>query len=117
MIIDNTVLKFERSWKEKRNIIINKFHVKVGDLISKNQIVFDYKFFGSDKLLEYKSDKTGIVKEILIKDYYIGNDKIFELSPIDQPEKIYTKLSSCNTHPHNFYFQVLAETGIVGFCF
>lgn len=26
-------------------------------------------------------------------------------------------LSKCNTHPHNFYFQVLAELGIIGFLF
>ena len=72
---------------------------------------------GSDELIEYKSNKTGIVVDIIIKDKYIGNSKIFELTPINQPDKIYKKLNSCNTHPHNSYFQVLAETGVVGFCF
>ena len=117
VIIDNTVLNFDRSWKEQRDIKINKFYVKVGDKINKNQIIFNYKYLGSNKLIEYKSNKTGIIKDIIIKEKYIGNDTIFELTPINQPDKIYKKLSSCNTHPHNFYFQVLAETGIVGFCF
>jgi O-antigen ligase len=32
-------------------------------------------------------------------------------------EKYYTNKFSCNTHPHNAYIQILAETGIVGFFF
>jgi O-antigen ligase len=32
-------------------------------------------------------------------------------------EKYVTGLYPCNTHPHNFYIQLLAETGIIGFLF
>ena len=32
-------------------------------------------------------------------------------------EKYAVGTSSCSTHPHNFYFQLLAETGIIGFLF
>ena len=32
-------------------------------------------------------------------------------------EKYATGASSCDTHPHNFYVQLLAETGFVGFLF
>jgi len=32
-------------------------------------------------------------------------------------EKYATGITPCMTHPHNFYVQLLAETGIVGFLF
>jgi O-antigen ligase len=34
-----------------------------------------------------------------------------------QDKRFYIKENSCTTHPHNFYFQLLAETGIFGFLF
>ena len=30
-------------------------------------------------------------------------------------EKYYVNQFSCTTHPHNFYFQQLAENGLIGF--
>jgi O-antigen ligase len=36
---------------------------------------------------------------------------------ICKDEKYATGVSPCMTHPHNFYVQLLAETGIVGFLF
>jgi O-antigen ligase len=36
---------------------------------------------------------------------------------ICKDEKYATGVSSCMTHPHNFYIQLLAETGIIGFSF
>ena len=32
-----------------------------------------------------------------------------------QKEKYYVNKFSCTTHPHNFYFQLLAENGLIGF--
>jgi len=41
--------------------------------------------------------------------------KMFRL--ICKDEKYATGVSPCMTHPHNFYVQLLAETGIIGFLF
>ena len=41
--------------------------------------------------------------------------KMFRI--ICKDEKYATGISPCMTHPHNFYVQLLAETGIVGFLF
>jgi O-antigen ligase len=36
---------------------------------------------------------------------------------ICKDEKYAVGIHSCDTHPHNFYVQLLAETGIIGFSF
>jgi O-antigen ligase len=36
---------------------------------------------------------------------------------ICKDEKYATGITPCMTHPHNFYIQLLAETGIIGFLF
>ena len=41
--------------------------------------------------------------------------KMFRI--ICENEKYATGVSPCMTHPHNFYIQLLAETGIIGFLF
>jgi O-antigen ligase len=55
--------------------------------------------------------------------FYIFKDKpIFGHGPkmfreICKNEKYTVGISPCMTHPHNFYVQLLAETGIIGFSF
>jgi len=41
--------------------------------------------------------------------------KMFRI--ICKDEAYATGISPCMTHPHNFYIQLLAETGIIGFLF
>ncbi|MDC0594472.1 O-antigen ligase family protein, partial [Alphaproteobacteria bacterium] len=62
------------------------------------------------------------------EEHYISALKMFNKNPIfgigtnlfrfqcNKPEYKYKK-RSCNSHPHNFYFQTLAELGFIGFAF
>jgi len=62
------------------------------------------------------------------EEHYISALKMFSDKPFfgvgtnlfrfqcDKPEYKY-KSRSCNTHPHNYYFQILAELGFLGFSF
>ena len=79
--------------------------------------MFLYNFIGDDEKQIYISDKEGIIKKIYKKDKYLRNDILFKLEPQESPNKEIEKRSACNTHPHNFYFQLLAETGFIGFIY
>ena len=115
--IDNKVISFSTTWKELRDIEINKFFISEGDIIKKGDKLFEYNFIGSNKLKTFFSDKEGKIKKILNKDKYANNNNIIYLMPESSPEFEYYYKNSCNTHPHNFYFQLLAETGLAGFLY
>lgn len=117
IIIDNTILKFETTWKQKGNIEIKEFFVTENEIIKKNDKLFSYNFIGEDKENLYISNREGLIKKIIKKKRYIGNDTIFELEPQNSPKKFTKRISGCNTHPHNFYIQLLAETGLLGFVY
>ena len=53
----------------------------------------------------------------MFKDQYLlgHSPKMFRV--ICKDEKYATGIAPCMTHPHNFYVQLLAETGIIGFLF
>ena len=117
-IKDNTVLKFTRGWKELRDIDIVKFYVSVGDTINLNDKIFSYRFIHDDEIYDYFSNKNGKINKINIKGKYIRNDNIlFITPPKNTPKKEYLLINGCNTHPHNFYIQILGEIGFVGFAF
>ena len=54
-------------------------------------------------------------KMFLDKPVFGHGPKMFRV--ICKDEKYATGASPCMTHPHNFYIQLLAETGIIGFLF
>lgn len=117
--IDNYVINTNIPWKIKDTLEITKFFVTKGDQIEKGQILFEYKYSSSKEILQYKSKKNGIIDKINIKEKYVNNSVIFNLTPLNTqlPRIEYIKKNSCNTHPHNYYFQLLAETGLIGFIF
>ena len=93
------------------------------DKISDRMIYSTLKSIGLSKESQKKNIFT-VEHDSLIKTAYnMFLDKpIFGHGPkmfrvICKDEKYATGVAPCNTHPHNFYVQLLAETGIIGFSF
>ena len=140
-VIDNTIMEIDFGWKEQRNFKIVESFVKEGDIIDFGDKLFSYRFLGKrmnimcrnftpmgcnteDNELEvYYSNKEGKIKEINYRKIenagtqYINKVWFAKIKPLNSPDKIEGFVNSCNTHPHNIYMQLLAETGIIGFMF
>ena len=115
--VDNTLLKIEIPWKEKRPMELEKVFVSTQQIIKKGDEVFSYKFLGDDKLYIYYSDREGIIKKIFYQKIIPHNHVFLHLDPQHSSPNEFINKNACNTHPHNFYMQLLAETGIIGFLF
>ena len=70
---------------------------------------------GDNKKYIYISDKEGFIEKIYKKHRYQRENILFKIKPLNSPDKETYQVSGCNTHPHNFYLQLLAETGLIGF--
>ena len=118
ILIDNTVIKLPNDWKELNNIEIIDFFIEEGDIIAIGDKILTYKYIGSKNIKSLFSKKEGKVNKIFYqKDRYISNDIVFNITPQYSVNHLLKFKNGCNTHPHNFYIQLLAETGLIGFIF
>ena len=114
--VDNSKIKINTRINNK-NFVIKEFLVEEGDEIKKGELLLIYNFTNEKKYYEYYSDISGLIKKINRQDVYINNFPIFEITPKNLPLYNVVKINACTTHPHNIYFQLLAETGAIGFSF
>jgi len=95
---------------QNQEIILDTFNLSEGKEVKKGELLFSY--FLEGKLRNYYAEKSFKVISFTVKSSDIGKiideNKIINISYL---------INGCTTHPHNFYLQILSETGIVGFFF
>ena len=116
--VNNDKLFFDVG-KKLRGLKIIKLYVSENDEISINDLILSYEH--NNNSYDFRSNREGIIKVILTKqgDYIENNHLLLELdlSKTDVPLITSYDINGCTTHPHNFYLQLLSETGIVGMLF
>ena len=119
--VDKLSLKYETypigSLLGTKNGFITKIFFKKDDLVRTGDPLFNYIIEGTEKTFFTK-------KKLFPNEFYFLRIK---LPPVHEENKLkpiklnqvgldfYHKKSGCTTHPHNFYIQLLSETGIIGF--
>lgn len=119
-IINNEVLTFDVSWKIL-NAQVTDLFVSKNDFIKKGDKIFEYKILKGNnqgKTLIFKSNKIGKIDKLSINEgssFGSGHGiSTLDISDLNIAKITKVRKVGCDTHPHNYYFQLLAETGIVG---
>jgi hypothetical protein len=89
------------------------------DIFSPNQDGLNIFSPNHDSLNIFSPNHDSLIRTaynmFLEKPFFGHGPKMFRVKCNDEKYAVGTR--SCDTHPHNFYVQLLAETGIVGFSF
>ena len=101
------------------NIEIIDFFVQDQVTLLQSEIKFSPINILVAKILSHSfPKKEGKVNKIFDqKDRYISNAIVIKITPQYSVNYLLKLKNGCNTHPHNFYIQLLAETGLIGFIF
>ena len=117
-VINNETLSFDVGWKI-RNVKLIKYLVDINEYIDLNDDFIEYEHKNKSHI--FKSNKKGVV---LNHKYRIGDTLnpgsiTSDIKIIDKniKKKLDLILYGCSTHPHNYYLQLLSETGLIGFLF
>lgn len=115
--LENTIVKMPYNWKEKNYMVISEFFIREGDIIEKGDRILSYRYIGNKDLKVLFSNKEGRISKIINQSRYMNGETVMKIIPQYSPNSELVRKNACNTHPHNFYLQLLAETGFVGFIF
>ena len=93
-------------------VLIDRVFIKNNDSIKKGDILFSY-------IKDNKSQNYKAIEDFVVINTNINSANSFNKAADSTVFFIYYKkyTNGCTTHPHNFYLQLLSETGIIGFSF
>ncbi len=109
-----TILRLDYNFENfspEEEITINNVYKQNNDYVKKNEFIFSYIYQNEIKNFYLNHDIQIII-------FNMTKDLIEKKIKTDDIQLLYIKnQNGCTTHPHNFYLQLLSETGIIGFIF
>lgn len=91
----------------------NNFHSFYGQVSKISVLVINKNFF-DDKSPQYLKEFSTFYQTWLMNKYIGGGIKNFRYYCHERPDVNKNSKFICNMHPHNYYLEILTETGIIG---